>query len=72
MEAMEQRKERVLQLGEKAGTKLLFPMMLLFGIVMAIVIKIRAIAMPAITSTNKNFMVSSEESFLFPDFLIST
>ena len=37
MEAMEQRKERVLQLGEKAGTKLLFPMMLLFGIVMAIV-----------------------------------
>lgn len=37
MEAMEQRKEQMLQLGEKAGTKLLFPMMLLFGIVMAIV-----------------------------------
>ena len=35
--ALEQRKERALQLGEKAGTKLLFPMMLMLGIVMAII-----------------------------------
>lgn len=37
MEALEQRKERALQLGEKAGTKMLFPMMLMLGIVMAII-----------------------------------
>ncbi len=37
MEAMEQRKEMALQLGEKAGTKLLFPMMLMLGIVMGII-----------------------------------
>lgn len=37
LEALEQRKQRVLQLGEKAGTKLLFPMMLMLGIVMAII-----------------------------------
>lgn len=35
--ALEQRKERALQLGEKAGTKLLLPMMLMLGIVMAII-----------------------------------
>lgn len=37
LEALEQRKERALQLGEKAGTKMLFPMMLMLGIVMAII-----------------------------------
>lgn len=37
MEALEQRKARALQLGEKAGTKMLFPMMLMLGIVMAII-----------------------------------
>lgn len=37
MEAMERRKERALQLGEKAGTKLLFPMILMLGIVMGII-----------------------------------
>lgn len=37
LEALEQRKERALQLGEKAGTKLLFPMILMLGIVMAII-----------------------------------
>lgn len=37
LEALEQRKERALQLGEKAGTKLLFPMMLMLGIVMFII-----------------------------------
>lgn len=37
LEAMEKRKERVLQMGEVAGTKLLFPMMLMLGIVMAII-----------------------------------
>ena len=37
LEALEQRKERALQLGERAGTKLLFPMMLMLGIVMAII-----------------------------------
>jgi hypothetical protein len=37
MEALEQRKERVLQLGEMAGTKLLFPMILMLGIVMGII-----------------------------------
>lgn len=37
MEALEQRKQRALQLGEKAGTKLLFPMMLMLGIVMGII-----------------------------------
>lgn len=37
LEAMEQRKERALQLGEMAGTKLLFPMMLMLGIVMAVI-----------------------------------
>ena len=37
LEALEQRKERALQLGEKAGTKMLFPMMLMLGIVMAVI-----------------------------------
>ncbi len=37
MEAQKQRKERALQLGEKAGTKLLLPMMLMLGIVMAVI-----------------------------------
>lgn len=37
MEALQQRKERALQLGEKAGTKLLFPMMLMLGIVMGMI-----------------------------------
>lgn len=37
MEALEQRKERALQLGETAGTKLLFPMMLMLGLVMGII-----------------------------------
>ena len=37
VEALERRKERALQLGEKAGTKMLFPMMLMLGIVMAII-----------------------------------
>lgn len=37
MEALEQRKERVLQMGEKAGTKLLFPMMIMLGLVMGII-----------------------------------
>ena len=37
MEALEQRKQRALQLGEKAGTKLLFPMMLMLGVVMGII-----------------------------------
>lgn len=37
MEALEQRKERALQMGEKAGTKLLFPMMLMLGLVMGII-----------------------------------
>lgn len=37
MEAMERRKERALQLGEKAGTKLLFPMMMMLGIVMGLI-----------------------------------
>lgn len=37
MEALEQRKQRILQLGEKAGTKLLFPMMVMLGLVMAII-----------------------------------
>lgn len=38
MEALEQRKERALQLGEKAGTKLLFPMILMLGIVMGMIL----------------------------------
>ncbi|MBO5486936.1 MAG: type II secretion system F family protein [Eubacterium sp.] len=37
METLEQRKDRVLQMGEKAGTKLLFPMMLMLGLVMGII-----------------------------------
>lgn len=37
LEAMEQRRERVLQLGETAGTKLLFPMMVMLGLVMGII-----------------------------------
>lgn len=37
MEALEQRKQRALQLGEQAGTKLLFPMILMLGIVMAVI-----------------------------------
>lgn len=36
MDALEKRKARVLQLGELAGTKLLFPMIIMLGIVMAI------------------------------------
>lgn len=38
IEAFEQRKEQVKALGETAGTKLLFPMMIMLGIVMAIII----------------------------------
>lgn len=37
LEAMEQRKERVLRMGETAGTKLLFPMIVLLGLVMSII-----------------------------------
>lgn len=37
MEALEMRKQRALQLGEKAGTKLLFPMVLMLGIVMGMI-----------------------------------
>lgn len=37
MEALEMRKQHALQLGEKAGTKLLFPMVLMLGIVMGII-----------------------------------
>lgn len=37
IEALEQRKARVLQMGETAGTKLLFPMMLMLGLVMGII-----------------------------------
>lgn len=37
LEAMERRKEQALQLGERAGTKLLFPMMLMLGIVIGII-----------------------------------
>lgn len=36
MDALEKRKARVLQLGEMAGTKLLFPMIIMLGIVMGI------------------------------------
>ncbi len=36
MDALEKRKARVLQLGELAGTKLLFPMIIMLGIVMGI------------------------------------
>lgn len=36
MDALEKRKARVLQLGELAGTKLLFPMIIMLGVVMAI------------------------------------
>ena len=35
---MEQRRERVLQLGETAGTKLLFPMIIMLGLVMGIIL----------------------------------
>ena len=38
LEALEQRKARALAEGEKAGTKLLFPMMLMLGMVMILVI----------------------------------
>ena len=38
MDAFEQRKEAVKQRGEKAGTKLLLPMVLMLGIVIAIII----------------------------------
>lgn len=38
LEAMEQRRERVLQLGETAGTKLLFPMIIMLGLVMGIIL----------------------------------
>lgn len=37
MEALEQRRAKVLQLGEVAGTKLLFPMILMLGLVMGII-----------------------------------
>ena len=37
MESLEKRKERALQMGEKAGTKLLFPMKLMLGIVMGMI-----------------------------------
>ena len=36
-EAAQQRRERVLQMGETAGTKLLFPMMVMLGLVMGII-----------------------------------
>ncbi len=38
MDAWEERKETVKRLGEEAGSKLLLPMMLMFGIVLAIII----------------------------------
>lgn len=38
LEAMEQRKERVLRMGETAGTRLLFPMMLMLGLVIGIIL----------------------------------
>lgn len=38
LEALEQRKARALAEGEKAGTKLLFPMMLMLGLVMGIIL----------------------------------
>ena len=38
MEAFEKRKEQVKRLGETAGTKLLIPMMLMLGVVMAVII----------------------------------
>lgn len=37
LEALEQRKERVLRMGETAGTKLLFPMIVMLGLVMGII-----------------------------------
>lgn len=37
MDSLERRKEHALQLGEKAGTRLLFPMMLMLLIVMGII-----------------------------------
>ena len=37
LEALEQRKEHALQRGEKASTKLLFPMLLMMGLVMGII-----------------------------------
>lgn len=37
LEAMEQRRERVLRMGETAGTKLLFPMIVMLGLVMGII-----------------------------------
>lgn len=37
LEAMEQRRQRVLQMGETAGTKLLFPMIVMLGLVMGII-----------------------------------
>lgn len=37
LEAFAQRKERILRLGETAGTKLLFPMILMLGVVMGII-----------------------------------
>jgi len=37
LEALEQRKEHALQMGEKASTKLLFPMLLMMGLVMGII-----------------------------------
>lgn len=38
LEAMEQRRERLLRLGETAGTKLLFPMIVMLGLVMGIIL----------------------------------
>ena len=37
MEALEEKKQRVLQMGEQAGTRLLLPMMLLLALVMGII-----------------------------------
>ncbi len=37
LEAAQQRRERVLRMGETAGTKLLFPMMVMLGLVMGII-----------------------------------
>jgi hypothetical protein len=37
MEALEQRKEMALRQGETVGTKLLFPMMIMLGLVMGII-----------------------------------
>ena len=38
LEALQQRKQRALKLGETAGTKLLFPMIMMLGLVMGIIL----------------------------------